>query len=84
MVDDRNADGSAVKCPLRSAFAAHPDGEPVFTNHTETFSGCLDYLFYSHETVAPVNLLSVPSDLDSFLPNAKYSSDVSRPLHSLS
>lgn len=37
------------KLKLQSAYAFHDGKEPDFTNYTEGFKGCLDYIFFSSE-----------------------------------
>lgn len=61
---------------LSSAYA--PIGEPSFTNYTDNFVGVLDYIWYSHETLAVSKVLQ-PVDEDtvrtSCMPNAYMHSD---------
>jgi len=61
---------------LSSAYAAI--GEPQFTNYTGDFSGALDYIFYSSDTLG-VNKILAPVEeeavRESRLPNAFMNSD---------
>eukprot|EP01025_Chloroclados_australasicus_P006513 TRINITY_DN12093_c0_g3_i4.p1 TRINITY_DN12093_c0_g3~~TRINITY_DN12093_c0_g3_i4.p1 ORF type:complete len:451 (-),score=30.94 TRINITY_DN12093_c0_g3_i4:1842-3194(-) len=55
--------------------------EPMYTNVTQDFTGTLDYLFYTTNSLVPVALLELPSrtELQPYpntgLPNATYPSD---------
>lgn len=56
-------------------------GEPKFTNNTVDFTGCIDYIFYTGDSLVPSSVLELPDDHDiarrniSALPNAEWSSD---------
>lgn len=45
---------------LRSVLAAAWGAEPPITNHTASFSGCLDYLWASQQHWQPVAALEMP------------------------
>lgn len=65
---------------LGSAGKAAWGHEPPFTNKTKTFSGCLDYIFYSKEFLDVIEYLELPyewHEAASFepLPTARWPSD---------
>jgi len=54
--------------------------EPLFTNHGADFTGTLDYLFYTANSLVPTKLLELPDKADvtingSGMPNSAWSSD---------
>lgn len=64
--------------PLRSAYATL--GEPEYTNHSSDFLGVLDYIWYTANSVKPLQVLDVIplsdlSYLKSPLPNPHFPSD---------
>lgn len=63
---------------LQSAYA--PVGEPIFTNYTDGYVGCLDYMFMSQSLIRPERVLLPPEEssiLEQFgaLPNFYSCSD---------
>lgn len=54
------------------------DNHPEFTNFTDEFYGCLDYIFYSKESLVVSELMEIPNNLEIKnikLPNYKFPSD---------
>ncbi len=45
---------------LSSAYTQHRNGEPKATQITETFKGCVDYIFFSRENLIAKELLELP------------------------
>ena len=63
-----------------SAYAAVTGGEPPYTNVTAGFTGVLDYIWCSADTVRPLAVTAVPDKaalaaVGGTMPNAQYSSD---------
>lgn len=67
-----------IKHPLQLSSAYAAIGEPPFTNYTGDFVGVLDYLWFSHDTLAVSKVLQ-PVDEETVkatrLPNAYMNSD---------
>ncbi|SBT30655.1 carbon catabolite repressor protein 4, putative [Plasmodium ovale wallikeri] len=61
--------------PFKSAFKEVNGNEPVFTNKTETFSGCIDFIFY--KGLVPISAETTPNQLSEVerLPNSTFPSD---------
>ena len=65
---------------LRSSYAMVMGKEPDFTNYTDHYSGCLDYIWVSR-SVVPVGVSVLPTEDEILssgnlkLPNPKYPSD---------
>ncbi|SCO65128.1 carbon catabolite repressor protein 4, putative [Plasmodium vivax] len=61
--------------PFQSAFKEVNGAEPAFTNKTEAFSGCIDFIFF--KGLIPLSAQTVPGDLGKgeVLPNGKIPSD---------
>lgn len=54
------------------------DNHPEFTNFTEEFNGCLDYIIYTKNKISISDLLEIPNNLEIKnlkLPNYKFPSD---------
>jgi CCR4-NOT transcription complex subunit 6 len=73
---------------VRQKQRLHPKShEPQFTNYTREFKGTLDYILFTHDSLMPMSLLELPSDVELApegskpgeaavgLPNAQWSSD---------
>lgn len=66
---------------LQSAYGSVLGDEPRFTNYTEQYVGCLDYIWISADRATPVAVLSVPHESQltatsrSPLPNPQHPSD---------
>ncbi|CAM9114404.1 unnamed protein product [Hapterophycus canaliculatus] len=46
---------------LRSAYMSHSSGgEPTFTTLSDTFTGTVDYIFFSADCLLPLRVLSIP------------------------
>ena len=62
----------------RSAYAMLTGAEPLFTNFTSGFIGCLDYIFGS-TSLTPLQVLKLPTEdevrREGFLPNSQFPSD---------
>ncbi|KAI6656494.1 hypothetical protein LOD99_1290 [Oopsacas minuta] len=63
---------------VKSAYLTIQGSEPLYTNYTGDFHGCLDYIFYS-EGLIPMSILALPDEKDMrsevALPNSVMSSD---------
>ena len=89
----QNANGNSVRLPfaqpsnvvdgaaleLRTAHQAQGVEEPRFTNYTEGFKGCLDYITFQPGSLRCVAVGELPSEAalkqDVALPNAEQPSD---------
>jgi CCR4-NOT transcription complex subunit 6 len=66
---------------LCSAYGTVLGAEPEFTNYTENYTGCLDYVWCSANHITPLAVLAVPSEGElrsgsgTPLPNPQYPSD---------
>ncbi|CXH87172.1 carbon catabolite repressor protein 4, putative [Plasmodium berghei] len=61
--------------PFKSIFNDINGKEPLFTNKTKSFSGCIDYIFY--KGLVPLSAQIIPNDIENIesLPTQKYPSD---------
>ncbi|CRG93327.1 carbon catabolite repressor protein 4, putative [Plasmodium gallinaceum] len=61
--------------PFKSAFKEINGNEPIFTNKTLSFSGCIDFIFYKE--LIPLSAKTIPSNLNDIkiLPNEHFPSD---------
>jgi len=65
---------------LSSVYVTVTGSEPAFTNYTQGFTGVLDYLWYTSESLRPLAVAPVPDEdqlreVGGALPNCLYSSD---------
>ena len=69
------------KIKLASVYKEVMGSEPIFTNYTDHYTGCLDYIWISSSLIIPVKVSVLPSESeikscgDIRLPNPKYPSD---------
>jgi len=78
-------DGGVAVERLRQRLDVRGTGEPLLTNCTRDFCGTLDYIFYTHDALAPTAVLELPEEgalrgrtangQPGGLPNAVSSSD---------
>ncbi|GAW79104.1 carbon catabolite repressor protein 4 [Plasmodium gonderi] len=61
--------------PFKSVFKEVNGSEPMFTNKTSKFSGCIDFIFYKE--LIPISAESIPRNLgkNEILPNSNFPSD---------
>ncbi|CAD2096318.1 carbon catabolite repressor protein 4, putative [Plasmodium vinckei] len=61
--------------PFKSIFNDVNGKEPLFTNKTKLFSGCIDYIFY--KGLVPLSAQIIPNDIENIesLPTQTYPSD---------
>ncbi|CRH03073.1 carbon catabolite repressor protein 4, putative [Plasmodium relictum] len=61
--------------PFKSSFKEINGNEPIFTNKTSSFSGCIDFIFYKE--LIPLSAKTIPSNLNDIkmLPNEHFPSD---------
>ena len=75
--------GGDVRQPIdfggKSTYAAILGQEPLFTNFTPGFVGCLDYIFASKDSLTPLQILVLPPEdhvrKEGFLPASHFPSD---------
>lgn len=69
------------KIKLASVYKEVTGSEPKFTNYTDHYTGCLDYIWVSSSLIVPAKVSVLPSESeiescgDMRLPNPKYPSD---------
>lgn len=69
------------KIKLASVYKEVTGSEPKFTNYTDHYTGCLDYIWVSSSLIIPIKVSVLPSEKeiescgDMRLPNPKYPSD---------
>lgn len=69
------------KIKLASVYKEVMGSEPKFTNYTDHYTGCLDYIWVSSSLIIPIKVSVLPSEKeiescgDMRLPNPKYPSD---------
>ena len=63
---------------LKSVYSTIQGSEPLYTNYTGGFHGCLDYIFYS-DGIEPISVVALPEEKtmrsEVALPNSVMSSD---------
>ena len=63
---------------VKSVYSTIQGSDPLYTNYTGDFHGCLDYIFYS-DGVVPISVVALPEEKDMrsevALPNSVMSSD---------
>ena len=62
---------------LKSSYNTVLGKEPNYTNYTKTYTGCLDYIYYTCSLLEPTLVLDLPDELEltGFCPNKNYPSD---------
>ena len=67
---------------FQSSFLSCTGNEPIFTTKCKDFTGCLDYIFFTPNTIDCIDALEMPFGIDKseaekfdFIPNKDYPSD---------